>query len=60
MLTKESSNLSHNHELPSQLMTVVDGIIIVNLENHLTPDKFVSIKEQSCCRVSVPQMQGNL
>ncbi len=60
MLTKEYSNLSHNHELPLQSMTVVDGITIVNLEYHLTPEEFVSIKEQSRCRVGVPQISVNL
>jgi hypothetical protein len=54
------SNLSHNHELLSELTTVVDGKTIVNMELHLTPAKFVSIKEQSRWCVSVPQMHVNL
>jgi hypothetical protein len=32
---------------------------IVSLEHHLTPEEFVSIKEQSRCRVGVPQMHVN-
>ena len=46
MLCSEGSNLSHNHWLLSQL-TVIDGRAIVNLESSLSPEEFISIKEQS-------------
>ncbi len=55
----EGSNLSHNHRLLSQL-TVIDGRAIVNLESSLHPEEFTSIKEQSGCRVHIPQMRINL
>ena len=54
-----SSNLSHNHQLFPQF-TVVDGCVIVSMENSLTHEEFLSIKEQSHCRVHVPQMRVNL
>jgi len=54
-----SSNLSHNHQLFPQF-TVVDGCVIVTMESSLTHDEFLSIKEQSHCRVHVPQMRVNL
>jgi hypothetical protein len=54
-----SSNLSHNHELRPQV-TVVDSCVIVSLENSLTHEEYLSIKEQSRCRVEVPQMRVNL
>ena len=41
-----SSNLSHNHQLFPQV-TVVDGCVIVSLENLLTHEEFQSIEEQS-------------
>jgi hypothetical protein len=59
MLRSEGSNLSHNHRLLSQL-TVIDGRAIVNLESSLSPEEFNSIKEQSRCRVHIPQMRVNL
>ena len=59
MFRSEGSNLSHNHRLMSQL-TVIDGRAIVNLESSLHPEEFSSIKEQSRCRVHIPQMCINL
>ena len=59
MFSCQSSNLSHNHRLFPQ-STVVDGCVIVNLEKSLTHEEFLSIKEQSCCCVQVPQMHVNL
>ncbi len=59
VFSSRASNLSHNHQLSSQL-TVVDGRVIVNMEYSLTPDEFHSIKDQSCCCVNVPQMRVNL
>ena len=59
MLRSEGSNLSHNHRLLSKL-TVIDGRAIVNLESSLHPEEFNSIKEQSRCRVHIPQMRVNL
>ncbi len=59
MLRSEGSNLSHNHQLLSQL-TVIDGRAIVNMESLLSPEKFNSTKEQSQCRVHIPQMRVNL
>jgi hypothetical protein len=53
------TNLSHNHQLLPQ-STVIDGRTIVNLESSLTPEEFNSIKEQSRCRVYIPQMRVNL
>ncbi len=53
------SNLSHNHWLLPQ-STVVHGRTIVNMESSLSPEKFNSIKEQSRCRVHIPQMRVNL
>ena len=55
----QSSNHSYNHRLFPQF-TVVDGCVIVSLENSLTHEEFLSIKEQSLCRVKVPQMRVNL
>ena len=55
----QSSNISHNHQLLPQL-TCVDGCVIVNFEQSLTHDEFLSIREQSRCRVQVPQMRVNL
>ena len=52
-------NLSHNHQLVPQ-STVVDGRTIVNMESSLSPEEFNSIKEQSYCRVNIPQMRVNL
>ncbi len=53
------SNLSHNHQLVPQSI-VVDGRTIVNMESSLSPEEFNSIKEQSHCRVNIPQMRVNL
>ena len=53
------SNLSHTHQLLPQ-STVVDGRTIVNMESSLSPEDFNSIKEQSRCRVHIPQMRVNL
>jgi hypothetical protein len=39
---------------------VIDGRAIVNLESSLHPEEFTSIKEQSQCRVHIPQMRTNL
>ena len=60
MFSRKFSNLSHNHEIPSQLLTVIDGRSAVNLEHHLTSAEYVSIQDQSRCRVSVPQIRVNL
>jgi hypothetical protein len=46
MFCSEGSNLTHNHQLLSQL-TVIDGRAIVNLKSSLHPEEFSSIKEQS-------------
>jgi len=54
-----SSNLSHNHQLFPQV-TVVDGCVIVSLENLLTHEEFQSIEEESLSRVQIPQMRVNL
>ena len=54
-----SSNLSHNHQLFPQV-TVVDGCVIVSLENTLIHEEFQSIEEQSLSRVQIPQMHVNL
>ncbi len=59
VFSSKGSNLSHNHQQSSQ-STVVDGRAIVNMEYSLTPDKFHSIKDQSCCHVNVSQMRVNL
>jgi hypothetical protein len=48
MICSKGSNLSHNHQLCSQL-TVIDGQAIVNLESSLTPEDFSTIKERSQC-----------
>ena len=55
----QSSNLSHNHQLFPHV-TVVDGCIIVSLENLLTHEEFQSIEEQSLSHVQIPQMRVNL
>ena len=60
MFSRQFSNLSHNHEIPSDLMTVIDGRSSVNFEHHLTSAEFVSIQDQCRCRVSVPQLRVNL
>ena len=59
VFSHRSSNLSHNHQLFPQF-TVVDGCVIVSMECSLTHEEFLSIKEQSHCRVHVPQMRVNL
>lgn len=48
-----SSNVNHNHQLFPHL-TYVDGCVLVNFEQSLTHDEFLSIREQSHCRVQVP------
>jgi hypothetical protein len=53
------SNLFHNHQLLPQ-STMVDGRTIVNMESSLSPEEFNSIKEQSRCRVNIPQMRVSL
>ncbi len=53
------SNLSYTHQLLPQ-STVVDVRTIVNMESSLSPEEFNSIKEQSRCRVHIPQMRVNL
>ena len=52
MFSRQFSNLSHNHEIPSDLMTVIDGRCYVNFEQILTSAENVSIQEQCHCRVS--------
>jgi hypothetical protein len=39
---------------------VINGRALVNLESSLSPEEFNSIKEQSQCRVHIPQMRVNL
>ena len=47
--------LSHSHTLHSHLV-VLDGKVLVNLENDLTTAEGYLIKQLSCARVNVPQM----
>ena len=47
--------LSHSHTLHSHLV-VLDGKVVVNLENDLTTVEGYLIKQLSCARVNVPQM----
>ena len=47
--------LSHSHTLHSHLV-VLDGKVLVNLENDLTTAEGYLIKQISCARVSVPQI----
>lgn len=47
--------LSHSHTLHSHLV-VLDGKVVVNLENDLTTAEGYLIKQLSCARINVPQM----
>jgi hypothetical protein len=59
VLSLATNLISHNHQLLPQL-TFVDGCVIVNFEQSLTHKEFLSIREQSLCRIQVPQMPVNL